>query len=628
MGFSLVAQTTPVEVIKSNEKVLLGGKAFYIHVVKKGETLYSIAKAYNVSVNDIISVNPAAANEIKPEQVLRIPESSSPAPKEAKALKDTGDILHVVVQGQTLYSISRLYGVSLEGIEKLNPEVKYDSLQVNQVLKIPKTDKKDNAVTAVDESSKYIIHTVANQETLYSLSKKYNVSQEDIQKTNPEIQQYGLKAGQVIRIPRAEIPAKSSGTHTVVPAATPVSDPAKSQYIQTTKANCDTIINETKKVKLALLLPLFASATTTESEDEGDDSPSEERLRDKQTEEFNPVGMNFIEFYQGVLVAIDELRKKGIEIELNVYDTEKDLGKVQAILKKTELTGCDAIIGPMYPEQLKEVSDFGLAHSIPVISPILTNEDILSQNPYFFQVNPGKIRENIANITLLKNYPKDNILVVYNSTIANLGGYDEYKKLLKEHLGDSVKIKEINVYGNDFKIIKDELDSLRNNIVISPVTEEMFSTTLLSTIESTLVIDTVLTIGMLEWTYYKGIDLNYFYDQQLMFNAPYFTDYETLQAQVFLKEYRSIFNTDPIKSSKLGFNYAMLGYDVSKYFINGIAKYGKEIGRYSSCIKSSQLCTNLKFQKISPDGGFVNQFMILSKYQKDYTIVRTDNILK
>ena len=134
-----------IEVKKSTDKIILNGKVYFVHIVSKGETLYSIAKAYNVSVNDVISNNPAAANELKPEQVLRIPESSV-RKDEVEIKKESGQLLHVVGVGQTLYSISRIYGVPVSEIEQLNPEVKYDSLQVNQVLKIPQKSKSTLAV--------------------------------------------------------------------------------------------------------------------------------------------------------------------------------------------------------------------------------------------------------------------------------------------------------------------------------------------------------------------------------------------------------------------------------------------------------------------------------------------------
>ncbi len=191
---NLIAQNNASTSVRSTEKVMIGGKVFYVHTVKKGETLYSIAKAYFVNVDDIVSNNPSINTDLQPGQTLRIPDVPV---KQAKSVApEEGQVLHVVSAGQTLYSISRIYGVPVADIEAVNPELKYDSLQVDQVIKIPIGKNK------VQEETKnnYVTHKVVEKETLYSLSRKYGVSQEDIIKFNDPLLKDGLKTGLEIKI--------------------------------------------------------------------------------------------------------------------------------------------------------------------------------------------------------------------------------------------------------------------------------------------------------------------------------------------------------------------------------------------------------------------------------------------
>lgn len=125
---------------KSKKTQTIDGRKFYMHTVEKGQTLYQIAKTYELDVNDIILENPTAIDGIKPGQVLKIPASKpKPADKPAASVMDTANFLyHKVEQGQTVYAISRLYALTVEKITELNPGSQA-GLKAGQLVKIPKT---------------------------------------------------------------------------------------------------------------------------------------------------------------------------------------------------------------------------------------------------------------------------------------------------------------------------------------------------------------------------------------------------------------------------------------------------------------------------------------------------------
>jgi LysM repeat protein/ABC-type branched-subunit amino acid transport system substrate-binding protein len=122
---------------KSTKTETIDGKKFYLHTVEKGQTLYAIAKAYDLTVNDVLLENPDAMNGIKPGQVLRIP-FQKPVQTPKPAVQDTGYFLHKVEAGETLYGIAKKYNISTDEIVKLNPEAK-TGLRIGQMLKLPKS---------------------------------------------------------------------------------------------------------------------------------------------------------------------------------------------------------------------------------------------------------------------------------------------------------------------------------------------------------------------------------------------------------------------------------------------------------------------------------------------------------
>ena len=96
---------------------------------------------------------------------------------------DSGKI-HIVHQGQTVYSICKIYGISQDELKKANPEVKYDSIQVNQVLRIPKTGSRDSTKLQSVPTESFIMHKVEPKQTLFSLARLYKVSMNDIKQAN------------------------------------------------------------------------------------------------------------------------------------------------------------------------------------------------------------------------------------------------------------------------------------------------------------------------------------------------------------------------------------------------------------------------------------------------------------
>lgn len=196
------------------------GQKVIKHKVKSGESIYSIARKYDVTEKEIYELNPNLKNKVLGlKTIVEIPnkkykeEAKKPkepkkevlvsAPTNAPVEVANGQFLtHLVTPKQTLYSISKLYGVSMETICDMNPELKTGNLKIGAKLKIPNTHYNPNVVEEVKNTTKVpveepkvventqatkVIHKVQPKETLYRISKQYGVSIRELQLMNPSI---------------------------------------------------------------------------------------------------------------------------------------------------------------------------------------------------------------------------------------------------------------------------------------------------------------------------------------------------------------------------------------------------------------------------------------------------------
>ncbi len=249
------------------------GKLFVLHRIAAGETLYSLSRKYNVSVDDIKKNNPAWSEGIKVGQVLYVPSNvTAPVPATTSAASKT----HTVAAGETLYSIATKYSISVDALKKANPGLT-TSISVGQELNVPAkagsattntTTPTKPATTVTTPTTSTVVketveHKVAAGETFYSIAKKYNVSVEDIKKTNPGVS--ALKVGQTIKIANAEVaqatttPVKpatttttttpTKPTTTTTTATKPVNVEADTIQLQQDKARLETMQTQTPVTK-------------------------------------------------------------------------------------------------------------------------------------------------------------------------------------------------------------------------------------------------------------------------------------------------------------------------------------------------------------------------------------------
>ena len=625
LTISIYGQDDAPVVTRSSNKILIGNDKFYVHVVKEKQTLYAICKAYNVSQEKLVKHNPVVSEGLKTGQVLKIPFKE--AHYEVVQLDTTKYKYHIIKDDETLYSLSKEYEVPVDIITEHNPEVEYSNLQVNQVIKIPKQlkPKKDN---------QYIEHKVKRKETLYALSKKYNISIEKIIDVNKNIKEDGLQRDQIIKIPAypdtADYP-KGDDSIRIMPEQ--IHDSLYQQYYLS--ADCDTIQHDYTEdtIRVALLLPFM---TERNKEYQKPDTiwinKNNNIFKLRKKENIYPVSSRFLEFYEGVLLALDSIKKTGVSVHLNTYDTKRDSATVVQILKEIKINRVDLMIGPAYSENLKIAAEFALEHEIPIVSPLSSKEEALEKNPYCFKINPSLDYELDHYMAYISTFHDNNIIMVYENHIADIDLVQLSREKLMKYFSYRNKIKDVvykEIIYNDASDIDIEhaLKADTCNYIIIPSQRESIVSSVIGKLNALKMQYDIKVFGMPVWPRFRHIDLENYYALNLVHYTPFYIDFEAEHIKDFIHRLRKRFYNDPYQITSSGYNYSMIGYDITMFFLTAIKTYGNHFRYCINDVNYKPLQTEFNFIQTQPNCGFENRNLIYMRYKKNLEIEMIEDTL-
>ena len=302
-----------------------------------------------------------------------------------------------------------------------------------------------------------IVHEVERKETLFSISQKYKININDILELNPQLRNSRLKRKSKILIPVIE----SIQENTLVEKD---SLPTEDDLLR-----LDSIFVKKRKrdnqLNLSVLLP-FRSNTVNYDSIEEVESLFEDRNLYTIT----------LDFYSGILYAIEDLRELNVSINLNVFDTENSINKINEISSENSVKDSDVIIGPLIPRNFETFSKIELLESIPKVFPLSTIPIKIIKG-VIQSVTPKKLlRERMINY-LDKNLDREENIVIIADSLNN-----EIESKLSEIFPNSIKIKpEFEGY-----ILPELLDSLLVDSLPNKVIVESEIFTLISSVVSQL----------------------------------------------------------------------------------------------------------------------------------------------
>ena len=567
--------------------------SYFLHTVSKGQSLYSIANMYDTTVDEIVRLNPGSDSQINTGQTLKIPQ------KQKTAGTDRSKSFHTIQPGETLYQLTVKYKVSAKDICAANPGLSASNFKIGQVIVIPAGSpttetaqaSSEQPATNKKEQSWKEMHKVERKETIFSISQEYGITQEELIAANPELRTQKLKKGMFLFIPYPK--AETQAETPVTPATAPTNEELFSES-QFERKSIHTI-------KAALLLPFMIG---TDNKDE------QQRMT---------------EYYEGVLLALNELKAQNVSVDLYTYDTKGNTATLNTILNKGELKNMDIIIGGVRSANIKLLADYAAKNNIRLVVPFANKVDQVFNNPNIYQVNtPQSYLYSEAYEHFIRKFKGMNVIFLDT----NNGDKDknEFISGLKKELKDNrftCSQMSINTQTTPEKLIA-AMDTLSESIFIplsgkNSALAQIFPT-LLQVRRSHPNIQMHL-FGYPEWQTYTQEYLSNFYELDTYFYSSFYTNNLFPAAVQFSKNYRSWYGKEMANSYP---KYGMLGYDTAYFFLKGLAQQGNKLEDNLDRISVTPIQTGFKFQRVNNWGGFINQKVFFVHFTKDYELIKMD----
>lgn len=373
---------------------------FIRYRVKVKETLYSISRNYNISIAELKAFNPQLyENELRAGEVIKIPAYKLPEEfqnvdfNESIKNSNFSAFKHIVLPNERKSDITKKYGMTTQTFDSLNQGV--TEVRSGQFVKIvpSKSEYEDFDLVSLDMNLQY--YKVPKQQTLYSLSKEFKISEDIIFKLNPIVRREGLKAGTIIKLPE-RLESLNEAMKIV---------------------NLENRIQNLNEKKLAVFLPFSLDAFEKDSIDK-----KQIILKD----DFLNISLDI---YEGVNLAVKQARSKGIYTDLKVYDTKRNPRVIDSILSENIISDRDAIIGPLFPKNINTLVSEVSAQQTPVFLPFTEMENPSS---YVFNTLPSQNSKTETLITHIDSTLTEevNLIVVTDSTTTE--AYKKYKYTFPE----------------------------------------------------------------------------------------------------------------------------------------------------------------------------------------------------
>ncbi len=567
-------------------------QSYILHTIEKGQSLYSIASMYGVEQDEIVRLNPGSDKKIYVGRKLRIPR------KEANSEQET---FHTIESGETLYRLSQHYGVSVEAICQANPGLSVVNFHAGEVIRIPAklspsltiqpadTIQEAQTLRAPVKPKCREMHKVGRRETVYSISREYGISEEELIAANPELKgKDKIKRGTFLCIPYPTQPKADSQETTQRP-------PTNRELFKENSKK----IEQYSTIKAAIILPLLP--------DGGQQAES----------------ARMIEYYEGFLMAVDSLKRSGVSIDLYTYNTSPGKASITSILSRKEVQDMDIIFGPLYQEHIKPLTDFAQKKGIRLVIPFTSKDNTVFRNPYIYQINtPQSYLYSEVYDHFMRLFT--NAHVIFLNTREGAREKADFIQGLKEELAtrsipmttlpDTVTASSLG------KVLRADKD----NIFIPTSGSNVGLIKLLPHLTVTVRQHPEASIhlfGYPEWQTYTKDHLESFFELDTYFYSSFYTNNLLPAAVNFTRSYRRWFAKDMEERYP---KYGMLGFDTGYFFLKGLAQYGTGFEEKQHLMNLTPIQTGFKFQRVNNWGGFINRKVFFVHFTKNFELVKLD----
>ncbi len=579
-----------------------GEVSFKTHKVRRKETLYRISKDYEVSIDEIKRYNKELySRELRNGEEIRIPEKGrekAPAVKERRTTTDiqsqiTDTREHVVLPKETKYGIARKYGLTVKELEALNPKV--ETLQPGTMLRVG-TKVIDDTVILTDEDFEF--YEVKARETLYSLSDRFEVSQDSLIALNPALEE-GLKTGMVLKVPN-----RGEGAGNLdISETEELNDPDKIEEVEaaSTRLNLSETLSNFDTRDVVLMLPYNLHKIEEDSTKHYEDAILNERVLRIS-----------LDFYSGAKLAVKKAEELGISTRLKVYDTRQNPQEVSSIISSNNFDDVDAVIGPFLQNTTEAAAARLEAKKIPVINPLSNRSMRKFENLFQSRPTDNMLVEGMLQY-LEENVGDRNLIIIADGKAAQLK--NRLTNLFpgsRTVIPSNGNVKESN--------IKDQLKEGEENLVIL----ESSSVGVISSATSALnrlARDYEITLFTTDRnSSYDDVNVSNGDLAKLNFHYPSVDkEYDKETSEEFFEAYEEEYGLIPNQ-------YAVRGYDLTLDILLRLGN-GEDLFDSLERHKGFTEYNENKFHYIREgDGGFYNDAVYIMRINEDLTLSVVNDI--
>lgn len=541
------------------------------YIVQPKDTKYSLAKKFKITIDDLENWNKVIVRDgLKEGQVLIVKKPLNPAHTIDASVKDS--ILdsgkYRIQPEDTKYGVSKKFGLTIEELEELNPELQ-DNFTVGAVIAVTKKGKKN----ILKEKSDYEQYTIKPKETLYGVSKKFNVSQMEILKLNPVLSE-GFKEGLVINIPNKNLEFSAV-----------TSDKSKL-----------TLMKSDEEKTLVLLLPFNIAMI------ENDTVRSKAEFLNSKHGRLTNIALDY---YAGALIAIDSAKRLGFSnLKVKIFDSEstKNSNSIASIINKNDFSKVNAVVGPFINSQVEQAAILLEKYKIPIISPLSSANGKPYPNIYYARPSDELMREVLFNHFKKNN---GNVLAIFSNK------KQENKETLLAQFPDLKVVPNNEKGGVTSESIVTLLDPTRKNYVILDTEKTgmiLNATGILNSLAKKYDIQLVV-FELYESLDFEEIPMKRYTNLKMMYPSVTKNN-QSSYYKSFQEKFKKANNINPNQ-------FATRGFDVT---FDTILRIYQENGFENSALnlKSEQLESKFNYRKI--EEGNYNTGIYLLQYTDDLTI--------
>lgn len=569
---------------------------FVEHKVKRKETLFGIAQSYGLSLIDLQAYNPEVTAEglNKGDRLKIYTACNVPSPEQVQLIRDelTNKMVswHVVMAKETLWSLGHRYNMSIEELKELNPDLT-QNLVVGQRIKVRGTAL--DSIAVGDPNFDY--YAVQPKEGFFRLRQKFGLTKEEIVALNPNAAE-GLKLGMVLRLPKAVISYLESEHEALI--------------------DLRDFKTDSSAQKITLMLPLQLDGFIQDSLD-----------LNQQYIQSNRLLRIALDFYTGVVMAQDYAKAYGLEVSLDVLDTQAKKSVVDSLLNVYDFSQSDMVIGPFLPANVIAVAEHLKRSDLPVVSPLSRPNGTVPDN--LVQTIPDAVSMRLGLMDYIKNNKRDRkMLFVGDADAPGLaamrGQWPKVKVLLPREQG----------YVDPDDILPQLSDSLENWVVLESRKPVIISNVIgvlngmeyyqqkneeNDTIKKTYDVRLFTTAKNESFDFddISNIHLSHLEFSYPSSSRPYSIG-ETLEP--FVLTYLERFGTTPNK-------YATRGFDLTLDLIFRKASTTESLTQALVMPETTQYIENKFRYELGAQGGYENKAFYLLKYTQDMGIEELINSL-